>query len=61
MTQSDIKRIEEFYNALNESQKSRVEVKLRTMLKESYSSLPEPSVNLIRYQIASDLFQLLQD
>ena len=52
--------LEDFYNALNEDQKFRVEEKLRTMLKEQQDSLPQGNVNAIRYQIASDMYQILK-
>ncbi len=58
---ADTTKLEAFYNALSESQKQKVESKLKVMLRESYESLPPPSVNLIRFQVASDLYQILKD
>lgn len=56
----DKKKMEDFYNALSDSQKNRVEMKLKNILRESFDSLPENNVKLIRYQIASDMFQILK-
>jgi hypothetical protein len=52
--------LERFYNALSETQKSKVEDKLKGMLRENYASLPEESVTPIRYRVAADMFQVLQ-
>ena len=53
-------KLEEFYNALNEVQKQRVEEKLKIMLKENYGTLSGDSLNPIRYRVAADLFQILK-
>jgi hypothetical protein len=53
-------RLEDFYQALNEDQKSKVEDKLRKLLNEGYNTLPAANVNSVRYQIASDMFQILK-
>jgi len=54
------KKLEEFYNALSEDQRARVEDKVKRMLKETLNVLPESNVNLIRFQVASDMFQILK-
>jgi hypothetical protein len=59
MTQSDLRKIEDFYNALNEQQKQRVEAKIKTLLKENYDTLPPTNVDLMRWQVASDIYRVL--
>lgn len=61
MGREELEKIEKFYNALNETQKQRVESKIKVMLKESYETLPQSSVDMIRWQVATDLFKLLGD
>lgn len=58
--EKDRGKLEEFYNALNESQKTRIEAKLKNMLRESYDSLPKSNVDLIRWQIAQDMFRIIK-
>lgn len=53
-------RLEEFYHALSEEKKARVEAKLKVMLKEQYDIAPPEKVNPMRYQIASDMFRILK-
>jgi len=53
-------RLEEFYHALSEEKKQKVEAKLKVMLKEQYDKLPPTQVNPMRYQIASDMFRILK-
>lgn len=53
-------QLEDFYNSLNESQKFKVEEKLRLLLKEGYSTVALNKTNPMRYQIASDMFQILK-
>ncbi len=52
--------LEDFYYALSEVQKAKVEAKLTVMLREQISTLPSEKVNTIRYQIASDMFRVLK-
>lgn len=61
MGREELEKIEKFYNSLNESQKQRVESKIKVMLKESYETLPQSSVDMIRWQVASDIFKILGD
>jgi len=54
------RKLEEFYNALSEEKKSRVEAKLQQLLKEQKDTLPQERVNAMRYQIASDMYRILK-
>ena len=60
MLYNTTKNLEDFYNSLNEAQKTKVEAKLKTLLKESMETLPFDKVNQMRYQVASDMFQILK-
>lgn len=60
MPNGDPKKLEEFYNSLNEQQKQRVEDKLKHLLRETYDTLPEESVRPMRWQVASDMYQILK-
>lgn len=53
-------KLEEFYNALSEEQKRRVEEKLVKLLKEAYDTLPHEKVNPMRHQVASDMYRILK-
>jgi hypothetical protein len=53
-------RLEEFYHALSEEKKAKVEVKVKRMLKEQYDNLPPEEVNPMRYQVASDMYRILK-
>ena len=52
--------LEDFYMALNEVQKAKVETKLKVRLREQLNELPSERVNALRYQIASDMFRILK-
>ena len=60
LQENNNKKMEDFYNSLNENQKNRVENKVNMILKESVDTLPKSNVDLIRYQIAMDMFQILR-
>jgi len=58
--EQDRNKLEDFYNALSEVQRQRVEDKLKGMLKETYDTLPQQQVNPMRFQLASDMFRILK-
>lgn len=58
--ENNTQALEDFYNALNEIQKAKVEVKLSTMLREQIGILPLERVNALRYQVAADMFRILK-
>ena len=61
MLNDNERKLEEFYNSLNEIQRNRVENKLDTILGSADRKIiQEKNINTIRYQIASDMFQLLK-
>lgn len=57
----ELKKIEQFYLSLSENQKAKVESKIKGMLRETYETLPQDSVDPIRWQVASDMFKILND
>lgn len=61
MGEKELRQIEQFYLSLSENQKEKVELKIKGMLRETYETLPQNSVDPIRWQVASDMFKLLND
>jgi len=50
-----------FYNSLSENQKKKVEEKVNEILTNTKADLSEGQVTSMRFQIASDMFKLLND
>ena len=57
----ELNKIEQFYMSLSESQKQKVESKIKGMLRETYETLPQENIDPIRWQVATDMFKILND